>query len=188
MNLNLRPCMLGASINGRREKHGEENVPAFDIPLKSIMLSKDELNELKKDPSTWDRWFNERKDGLPEPADVDIRHFALDHVYENSVVKVIHALADDKFFEFENCKLTKLKLIPAVGGLTELRVTLRTQIGERHGICKWMDKDCRIELEFGDLEEREKDKAKKRQPELNLQAEPEKPKRTRTTHTGDTLN
>lgn len=191
MIIDSRPCLIGGNIGGRTEFHGEEGLPAFDISLSAIMLTKDELIALKKDSTIWDRWFNERKDGLSEPADKDIKYFALNHAYENCAVTITHALADDQSFEFDGCKLVKLKLIPTVGGNTELRITLQSLIEDRHGIYKWMGKDCRVELEFGDLKEREKEKAKQRQPELALTpaAAKDKAKRGRkTTHTGDALN
>ena len=84
--------------------------------------------------------------------------------------------ADDQLFEFDNCKLVKLKLVPYVGGLTELRCTLQSLIEDRHGIYKWMGKDIRVALEFGDLKEREKEKAKAAQPDLPMDHPKDHPK------------
>lgn len=168
MILQQRLAGLGGSINGRTEFHGDEAVPAFDLKLQAIMLDKPELIALKRDPTIWDRWFNERSGAAIEPADKDIKYFALNHVYENCKVTIWHALADDQSFEFDNCKLVKFKCLPAVGGLTELRCTLQSLIEDRHGIYKWMGKDIRVALEFGDLKLREREKAEAREPELQL--------------------
>ena len=50
LNITMRPCQLGSSINTRVERHGDEDVPACDIPLDGIMLTEAELNLLLDDP------------------------------------------------------------------------------------------------------------------------------------------
>lgn len=191
MHLNRRPAMIGASINSRTQRHGDEPVPAFDIPLRAIMLTQEELNALMGDKLAWVAFFNERKDGLPEPLFRKIKHYAIDDKYENCSCAIAAGLKEQLFELDENVKISKMRLIPAVGGLTELRLTLQAQIDSTNvGLFEWLSKDCYVELTFGDLE-----KADVKQPELNLDAgaREEEPKRGRgrprkVTPTVDALN
>ncbi len=192
MILNRRPAQIGASINSRTQKHGEENIPAFDIPLVGIMLTQDELNALMNEKLTSIAWFNDRTDGLPEPLFKNIKHFALTDSYENCSVTIAVGLKEQLFELDEDVKIVKLKLAPCVGGLTELKLTVQAKIEHSNtGLFEWLSKDCYVELAFGELV-----KANPKQPELNLgvdaKAIDEAPKRRgrprKSTHTGDALN
>lgn len=188
MILNRRPGRIGASINSRTQKHGDENVPAFDIPLTAIMLTQEELNTLMNEPLTSVAWFNDRKDGLAEPLFKNIKHFSLTDTYEASSVTIGVGLKE-QLFTLEDCKLVKLKLSPCVGGLTELKLTVQAKIDETNTpLFEFLSKDCNVEIALGTITADEKAKAK--QPELNLPA-PTQPKRGRqrkSTNTGDALN
>lgn len=189
MILNRRPGKIGGNISSRTEKHGDDNVPAFDMPLEAIMLTQSELNELMNEPLTAVAWFNDRKDGLAEPLFKNVKHFAIVDTYEASSVTIGVGLKE-QLFTLEDVKLVKLKLTPCVGGLTELKLTVQAKIDETNtSLFEYLSKDCNVEIEFGSISESEKAKAK--QPELNLQAPEDKPKRGRprkSTHAGDSLN
>ena len=182
MILDSRPARIGPSINSRSEKHGEEDVPAMDVPIIALMLTKAELNALMRDRTIWDRWFNERKDKLPEPANRNLKPYGLRDKYEHSTARILVGLDNDRVFAFNDCDLSKISLTPQVGGLTELHVTIQALINDSNtSLFEFMAKDCSVELSFGDLEKEKKKNAN--QPELNLdargdEAEP-KPKRTR---------
>lgn len=51
LTITPRPCQLGTSINTRTEMHGDESVPACDIPLVGITLDAEELGALLGDPT-----------------------------------------------------------------------------------------------------------------------------------------
>jgi hypothetical protein len=70
LNLSLRPAKVGNQIRNNGEMHGEDSVTAMYIPLKDIMLTKEELNILAGDETFWLRRFNGSPDRLPEPLDV----------------------------------------------------------------------------------------------------------------------
>ena len=63
MKLKKRVAKIGPSINTRTEKHGEENVPAIDIPLSSIMLTGKELGRLLRQETAAEDWFEKNSDG-----------------------------------------------------------------------------------------------------------------------------
>ena len=174
MILNKRPAKIGNSVNARSERHGDELVPAMDVPLQSVMLPKNELNSLMRDKTFWDRVFNERKDGFPEPANTNIKAWSLTDKYEHTTATILVGLHEREFV-IEDCKASKLTLSPCVGGLTELCVTLQILIDDKNtALFEFMGKDCQVEMKLGD---RIKDKDLK-QPELPLDAserEEEKP-------------
>jgi hypothetical protein len=189
MILNKRPGRIGANISSRTEKHGDDNVPAFDMPLEAIMLTQTELNELMNEPLTSVAWFNDRKDGLAEPLFKNVKHFAITDTYEASSVTVYVGLKE-QLFTLDDVKLVKIKLTPCVGGLTELKLTCQAKIDDTNtSLFEYLSKDCAVEIEFGAVSESEKKKAA--QPELNLGAPVEKRGRGRprkATPAGDALN
>lgn len=168
MILNRRPGKIGGNIASRTEKHGDENVPAFDMPLEAIMLTQAELNQLMNEPLTSVAWFNDRKDGLAEPLFKNVKHFAITDTYEASIVTLGVGLKE-RVFALEDVKLVKLKLTPCVGGLTELKLTVQAKTDETNSsLIEFLSKDCNVAIEFGSVTESEK--AKSNQPELNLPA------------------
>jgi hypothetical protein len=191
MILNRRPGKIGANIPSRTEKHGDDNVPAFDVPLEAIMLTQSELNELMNEPLTSVAWFNDRKDGLAEPLFKNVKHFSITDKYEASSVTIGVGLKE-QLFTLEDVKLVKLKLSPCVGGLTELKLTVQAKIDDTNtSLFEYLSKDCSVEIEFGAISDEEK--AKSRQPELNLDAGDRKPPKRagrprKVTNAGDALN
>jgi hypothetical protein len=57
LNIERRAAVIGRSLNGRVEQHGDEGVPAIDIALEDIVLSEAELNALLRDPQAADCLF-----------------------------------------------------------------------------------------------------------------------------------
>jgi hypothetical protein len=187
MHLNRRPAKIGSNISSRTERHGDDDVPAFDVPLEAIMLTQAELNALMQEPLTSIAWFNDRKDGLAEPLFKNIKHFSLTDKYEGCSVAIAVGLKE-RLFELEDCKLVKLKLAPCVGGLTELKITVQAKIDETNtALFEYLSKDCALEITFGSI-----DKKDAKQPELNLGVEAQAPKKRgrprKATATGDALN
>jgi len=56
-----RSCTIGSSINTRSEFHGEESVPALDIPVSKIVLSREEFGDLLLDPKAHKSLYQYRK-------------------------------------------------------------------------------------------------------------------------------
>lgn len=155
MKFKFRPAIIGASINSRSEKHGEDTVPAFDIPLSSIMLTKAELNQLMREPLTWEALFNKRKDGLAEPLWSNVKGVTLTDKYEHASATIVVGLHEETF-KFDDCNIVKLRIIPCVGGLTELRMTIQAHITLTNTqLFEFMSKDCRVEFSTGKLEKKD---------------------------------
>lgn len=77
LNLDSRPATLGVSLGTPTEKHGDERVPAKNIRVKNVLLSKDELNDLLGDKHAWDMLYVEKKGKGPEQFSQSLKTRAL---------------------------------------------------------------------------------------------------------------
>lgn len=126
--ISSRACQLGSSINTRTEKHGDDDVPACDIPLAGIMLDERELNALLGDPYAHRALFTD-KAGHKEPTLPQVEGFVLKAKIENVTVRIGHNLLDtsDKDSRtLTDCKLKGLTLEPMSGGATALSCKVQT--------------------------------------------------------------
>lgn len=163
LSLRKRLCKIGSSINVRTEMHGDQPVPACDIPIKGVMLTKAELNVLLGDESAYDALYVER-DGTPEPLFAKhFKPFVLLDQFEGATVKL--ALTDDATeLELEDVKLASLKLEPQVGGLTSLQVQVQaTPTSEQMAeIIAFVNTQVHAAIAFG--KRSEKDRRQKELP------------------------
>lgn len=117
MDLNRRPCRIGTSINTRREKHGEGNVTALDIPVREYMLDAAELNSLLQEDRAHGVLFNHAKGGsLIEPVFRTVKALRLKDKIEEVEVQI--EWAGSHVMLLAPCNLSKIALEPRVGGLT----------------------------------------------------------------------
>ena len=191
MLIERRPCKIGPSINSRTERHGDDDVLAFDIPLSSIMLNAGELNEILNEPNASEILFDQRTDGLKEPLFKNLKAFQIEGKFEDSTLSLAVGLKQE-LLEFTNVTLKSLKLEPKVGGLTELSLTVRCTPELDHQLTTlfaFMNHDAEVYLEIGESTEKPS-----KQPELPLDAsESESPPKKRgrprkATPAGDALN
>lgn len=155
LDIDLRPAKAGNQINANGQKHGEDTVTAFYIPVHSLMLSKNEANILAGDPTWWSRHFNE----LPgKPAEVlDADNFdtkcSFKHKLEKARVRIVHSLANEEI-EFTACKLSKIKLQPQTGGLTAASMmieTVPTLDARAAALLGQLDHEINIEIRSAEL-------------------------------------
>jgi hypothetical protein len=119
-----RPAQLGQSINTRTEKHGDDHVPACDIPLLGVMLTAEEVDKLV--PFFTAAHFDEGK-GMKVPTFPQLEPARLVYKFEAAKVRIVLGVnGNGTAIELEDCKLSKLRLHPMAGGLTELRLTVQT--------------------------------------------------------------
>jgi hypothetical protein len=155
---------LGASINVRNERHGDEDVGACDFKIGNILIDKHDLNELYGDKYYHNSLFNtngklvEPMTQLNEPAVFKAK-------FENSTVTLWLGLSDEKLTLTE-VKLRKITLEPQTGGYTEMTLQVQcnpdeSQLGHLYS---HQNKDVSVNIRFG-REEKPKQKA---QPELPL--------------------
>lgn len=166
LTLDKRPCRIGNSINTRAEMHGEEAVPAMDIPLVNILLEKSELNDLLGERHAWDCLYETRK-GKP-PAPVFAKHFKpfqLLAKFKDCNVTLTAGLHLERVVLTESVKLTKLKLEPQIGGLTALSVTVQTPATDSvTALLQYLDAQVDVAIQFGEATEA----GEEEQPELDL--------------------
>lgn len=126
LNLDLRPAKVGNQIRANGQKHGDETVTAFYIPV-SLMLTKDEVNELAGDKTWWSRHYDESPSKPAEPLDRD--NFDTTHAFKHKLdaqkVRFVHSVGNEEAV-FTACTLAKVKLDCKTGGLTELLFEVQT--------------------------------------------------------------
>jgi hypothetical protein len=137
INLDAVICRLG-KISNNLEKHGDEDVTEFNIPVTGIMLSAEQLNAFIGDPHCDRSWFN-TKGSIREPMPWWSRgNFRLKDKFEANVCAI--KVSGDRELAFEPekdlpaCGIGKIRLKPQVGGFTEMsfQLQLRPGIGKEN--------------------------------------------------------
>jgi hypothetical protein len=125
-------CRLG-KISNNLEKHGDEDVTEFNIPISGVLLTAKQLNDFMDDPHCDRAWFN-TKGSLKEPMPWWQRgEFSVSESLEAEACTII--VSGDQEIEFEaegklpGCKISRITLAPQVGGMTEVCFQLQVRPG-----------------------------------------------------------
>ena len=152
ITLTNRPCRIGPSINARTEKHGDDDVQAFDIPLAGLMLEKEELNAFLGDPYAYDALFNHHRSNgkADEPIFKKFRPLVLRDKFEEGEVVFTVGMGSEEI-RLKGVKLAKVTLDPQVGGLTLLSVQVQcTPSTETIAkVLPYMNHEIEAEVTFG---------------------------------------
>lgn len=149
--LSKRTGHVGASINGRRELHGEEPVPFMDISF-SVLVTVAEAAQITGDTHLEERWFDTHDGKLAERALKDFKPFRLKGKFENSRATLwfgVNALRVD----LPATRFASLSFDPQkVGSMVELKLKIQSSITNKNNeVFLWMDRDAECELQFGEL-------------------------------------
>lgn len=127
LDIDAMICRMG-KISNNLEKHGEEDVPEFNIPLEGLMLTPEQLNAFTGDAHCDRSWFNNKR-GLKEPmpwcAKNSITH---NERYDCATITMVFRDEEEQI-EFKDCRLDKITLAPQLGGLTRVDLTLQLTPG-----------------------------------------------------------
>lgn len=155
--LTQRPAQIGPSINVRTEKHGEENVPAVDIPVTDIFLDKDEFNGLMQDEDAHDAFFTEDRGKQLEPRFQGIAAISLSDKFTGARVTIKRNGPDAENVVLKPAKISKVKLEPQVGGLTLVSFTVQGNPSDHTDVLSLLNSKCRIQVIGASLEEKAPD-------------------------------
>lgn len=158
LNVRMTPCRIATSVSCRREKHGDENVPACDITITGLMLDEKQLNSLLGDDVAHPAIFNVRaKDRLPEPLFPQLEAFRLKDKFEGCTAKLKLHRGSDDIIELADVKFAKVRIEPQVGGLTLCTFTIQcTPEGRVMGkIFDRIDSEIDGSFTFGPREEKD---------------------------------
>lgn len=172
IEITKRPAMLGASINTRCEKHGDEDVPACDIPLSGIMLSPEESNALV--PYFTRAFFDDQK-GHKVPSFPQLDAVRFREKFEEATVTIsVGVNGSGKQLELEECTLAKLKLEPMSGGLTALSLVVQAEMPDH--IEELLQRlGGEVTIEIADAKVAEKKSSKQGELPINTFGEGEQP-------------
>lgn len=121
-------CQMG-KISNNLEKHGEEDVPAWTIPIVGVMVDAVTLCTLLHDPFGSDAFFMRGKDGVMEPRawTTHANPIALTEAYDGMATKIVMG---DEFADFDRCRLKELTLGRFFqGGMTQVDLKLQLEPG-----------------------------------------------------------
>jgi len=124
LNVDIRPAMLGPTINDRTEIHGDENVPAMDITVSDIMLTIPELAALLRVPVKRTEALFDRDKHPIEPAFQALAPLQLGE--RISDVDVLMLLGLDEYeLDLPGCTVRVKSLVPMTGGLTAMECRIQ---------------------------------------------------------------
>lgn len=166
LNLKKRPCKIGLGINTRTEKHGDDDVPACDIPLEGVMLEAKELDALLGDGAHKALFASAGKGSVDEPRLRQLKPLKLKDKFEECAATIFVGMDDAGEVEIENAKLANITLEPQVGGLTAMSLKVQcTPPSDSLGrLFAFLNHDVDAKLSFGKKAEGKSDK----QPELPI--------------------
>ena len=153
-------------INNRIEKHGNDNVTAFDIPI-VLLLDPDQLEQLLG-KGQHDHMF-EKQGRSFKPRIPDVESMLIRHDLDGANV-VLHL--DKSDIEFEEARLKGLTLQPLAGGETQLHFKLQVRPENKH-ILRLLDtQNCELKLSLADAKIAQKAKSKQEELPLGAPAKP----------------
>lgn len=165
LTLERRDGKIGNAIQTRGEEHGDETLPAKDIPL-TTMISRTELSQLLREPLACESFFNDHA-GFAEPLyGGKIAPIKILGKFENSTV-VITVGIDETEIRLAKATLASLVFDPMAGGMTSLKLSVQYHPQDSDNVAlleKWLNHECKVQVEIGQLAKPKKDD----QPQLPL--------------------
>lgn len=177
LKLEGKTCRLGKIANNL-ERHGDDHVTAFTIPVTELMLTKAELNAFLRDKLTHASWFAAASGAAAvEPmAWWGGESFYVSETFQGDQAMItvsgdrdleFDAVGDPKDDDYRPAITVKgIVLTPQVGGMTELRcsVYVRPGVGKTNlALQEHQHREVKLTILDGRVLEREK-----RQPQLDL--------------------
>lgn len=134
LTITEREAILGSSINSRVEKHGDEDVTAFDIPLSGIPVGEVELNVLLQDPKAYSSLYQPPGGAstMHEPRFPVLGELGLKDKIEGAEVSIWIGLAKDPLV-LKDCKLKGVTVELQTGGasLVSCKVQCTPQVDKQ---------------------------------------------------------
>lgn len=161
LRFDTRPAKIGSSINTRTEKHGDDDVTAFDIPV-TFVLGASDLCELLQCSDVVERLFtydvlkvNETTHRAARaPAIPLLKSLALGaKIPGATVVLSFDTLTGPVELKLLDAKLSKVKLTPMFDGMTTCALAVQTTPDLDKSVLSLfghMNGDCTIEVQVQD--------------------------------------
>jgi hypothetical protein len=128
--INRATCTMG-KISNNLETHGDEDVPAWTIPLVGILIDAHTLEELLHDCHASEGFFKRNADGQlePRPWVTYAEPIALTEAYDGLATSIKFG---DELIEFDRCRLKDLTLGRFFPGAAQLDCKLQLYPGLDH--------------------------------------------------------
>jgi len=175
--LNIRETFAQmGKISNNLEKHGEDDVTAFDIPVSGITLTGEEVNALIEDPYG-DRWlFNTVKD-LREPNVAKFKPLEMLDSFEDATI--VLTVPRGASYTFAGAKIKSITLDPQRGGETLVSFSVRVRPENDDQIVDLIDSQNReVKIDIADAKVMMKGGRKQQELPLARAGEGEEPEST----------
>lgn len=152
LKLERRDGTIGNAIQTRGEEHGDETLPAKDIPL-TIMVSRPELGQILREPLAGESFFNVTADFAEPLYGGKIAPIKILGKFEDSTV-VITVGIDETEIRLTKATLASMSFDPTAGGMSILKLQVQYHPQDSDNVQlleKWLNHDCKIEIEIGQL-------------------------------------
>ena len=169
MKIKAKPAILGKSLrvhNVRaRSEDGEEGgdsgelIPARDIPLKKIMVTKSQFNKLIGSDQAYNSFFNDGARPV-EPAFESIHALKLKDTYKDCSAQISFGVSAKTIDIEEDAKIKNISLKPCTGGVAEMNCTLQAVLPrklETLDLENFIGKEVTVSLQFGEVDEGDED-------------------------------
>lgn len=150
LKLRSKTCHIGASINTRTQRAGEERIPYLDIPV-TISITAKELASIVGDAHVPDAWFSTKDGKLDEPLLKGWAPYKPRFKFEHSLAVLTVGVNGEKI-DCGDCTLNKFVFEPQSDGRTALKLKIQTEANiDRVKLILWLDTDQDVVLQFGEL-------------------------------------
>lgn len=120
LNIQSTFAMMG-KISNNLEKHGDDDVTAFEVPFEAIALTREQFNAQMEDPYA-DRWLFTDKADMREPNLAKFKPLELVDTYEEAIVSVTFG---EKAYTFHDCRIKGVTFEGKRGGDIMLALSVR---------------------------------------------------------------
>lgn len=142
-----RLAKIGSQIASQRQKHGDDNITAIRIPVSQIALDERELCALLQNPLAHRALFDTSGD-LAKPSLPLLGPLPLREKLQGATVSITHGVQAE-VLKLSACTLSKIKLEPQTGGMTELSCTVNVTPALDLGVAHLLERlDSTVEIEI----------------------------------------
>lgn len=154
------------------ERHGDDRVPAKNVRIKNVLLTKDELNDLLGDKHAWDMLYVEKKGKAAEPIFAGkLAALAVLGKWRESSVTLTFGVKPYEV-NFGEARISRVALECQTGGQTAMSFmlsSLKSNIsGSLGSLDDYLGTAINAAVEFGEPADEDEDESDEDQESLDL--------------------
>lgn len=150
LNMPRKPVTLGAHLNGRTQKHGDEHVPMMDFKL-SMLLTEKQTIALTGESHVVEAWFKTTDGKYSEPLLKNWAPYRMNAKFKDSLCTLTVGV-NAKEIDMGNCTIKWCVFEPQDKGSTSLNCTVQAAATSKTiEVLLWLGQDIDAKLQFGEM-------------------------------------